>query len=152
MAGRHNYSKWAPGCAACATGLTSSMASKSVAVAGLQETNRNFERLSVKESLHSCLRNVSTHHQGAVSSAHLQFQSDYQPGGTAVSVMNNWATRFLSKGSDPYGRWSWLTLVGSGTLKITFISAYRVCDGASFVNPDSTTVRIQPMQLGAHCC
>ena len=125
------------------------MACKAVAVAGIQETNRNFERLSVKESFHACLRSVSTHHQGEVSSAHLQFQSDYQPGGTAVSVMNKWATRFLAKGSDSYGRWSWLTLVGSGTLKITFISAYRVCDGASFVNPDSSTVRSQQHWLYA---
>ena len=57
--------------------------------------------------------------------------------------MNKWATRFLSKGSDVYGRWSWITLVGSGMLKITFLSAYRVCDGASYSNPDSSTVRSQ---------
>ena len=116
--------------------LAQSLAMKSVAVAGIQETNRNFERTNVAQSFHSCFRHTSTHHQGSVSSAQLHFQSDYQPGGTAVMALNKWATRFLSKGSDVSGRWSWLTLVGSGTLKITFISAYRVCDGATYSNPE----------------
>ena len=77
-----------------------SMADKSVAVAGLQETNRNFERPAVAKSFLDCMRSVCTHHQGSVSSAKLQVQSNYQPGGTAVSVRNKWATPFLSKGSD----------------------------------------------------
>jgi exonuclease III len=89
-----------------------SMADKEVAIFGLQETNRNFERPSMVESFHRVIRNTSTHHNGAVSSAKLQWPQDYQPGGTAVSICNQWATRFLSKGSDGYGRWSWLTVVG----------------------------------------
>ena len=123
--------------------FAAAMSKKSVAPAAMQETNRNFERPTVAQAFHDCFRNVSTHHQGAVASARLQFQSDYQPGGTAVAVLNKWATRFLSKGSDSYGRWSWITLVGCGTLKITFISAYRVCNGASYSNPESSTVRSQ---------
>ena len=55
-----------------AVDFAKSMACKAVAVSGIQETNWNFERLSVKESFHACLCSVSTHHQGAVSSAHLQ--------------------------------------------------------------------------------
>ena len=73
------------------------------------------------------IRSVSSHHHGAVSSAHLQLSTDYQPGGTAVSVRDKWASRFLMKGSDEL----WLTLTGRGTTKITFISGYRVCNGAS---------------------
>jgi hypothetical protein len=42
-----------------------------------------------------------------------------------------------------YGRWSWLTLAGCGTKKITFISAYRVCDGAREASITSRTVRAQ---------
>ena len=129
--------------------FAAAMSHKTVALAAMQETNRNFERTSVAQSFHQCFRNVSTHHQGAVASARLQFQSDYQPGGTAVAVLNKWATRFVSKGSDSFGRWSWITLVGSGTLRITFISAYRVCAGASYANPDSSTVRSQLEWLNA---
>jgi hypothetical protein len=96
------------------------------------------------ESFHRVIRNTSTHHHGAVSLTKLQWPQDYQPGGTAVSIRNQWATRFLSKGCDVYGRWSWLTVAGRGTKKITFISVYyRVCDGASEAAITSRTVRAQ---------
>ena len=123
--------------------MASSMAEKSVALFGLQETNRNFERPAMVDTFHRVIRSFSTHHHGAVSSAKLQWPCDYQPGGTAVSIRNQWATRFLERGADVYGRWSWLTLAGRGTTKISFISAYRVCDGASEASITSKTVRAQ---------
>ncbi|WP_317204821.1 hypothetical protein, partial [Janthinobacterium sp.] len=101
------------------------------------------------ESFHKTIRGISTHHQGAVSSAKLNWHGDYQPGGTAVSVRNEWASRFLAKGSDSMGRWSWLTLTGQGTTKITFISAYWVCDGAAESEITSKTARSQQEWLYA---
>ena len=123
--------------------MATAMKNKDVALFGLQETNRNFERQSMVESFHRVIRSTSTHHHGVVSSAKLQWPQDYQPGGTAVSIRNKWATRFLSKGNDVYGRWSWITLAGRGTKKITFISSYRVCDGAKEAPITSRTVRAQ---------
>jgi hypothetical protein len=114
-----------------------------VALVSLYEVNRNFQRHAVLESFHRQLRGVSCHHQGAVSSAQLPWSTQYQPGGTAVSVRNKWATRYLDKGDDQYGRWSWLTLSGKGTTRVTFISAYRVCDGAAESSVTSGTVRSQ---------
>jgi hypothetical protein len=116
---------------------------KDVALVSVYEVNRNFERPDVLNSFHGHLRGVSTHHQGAVSSAKVSWPTKYQPGGTAVSVRNKWATRFLSKGSDRFGRWSWLTMTGQGTTRVTFISAYRVCDGAAESSITSGTVRSQ---------
>ncbi|WP_288993383.1 hypothetical protein, partial [uncultured Marinobacter sp.] len=116
---------------------------KDVAPVSLYEVNRNFERKDVLNSFHRHLCGLSTHHSGAVSSAKLSWPKMYQPGGTAVSVRNKWATRFLSKGSDRFGRWSWLTLTGKGTTRVTFISAYRVCDGAAESSITSGTVRSQ---------
>ena len=116
---------------------------KAVGLFGIQETNRNFEKREMLDSFHRVLRSSSTHHHGAVSSAQLDLRSDHQPGGTAVSVRNQWASRFLDKGSDNLGRWSWLTLTGQGTIKITFISAYRVCDGAPESSITSRTARSQ---------
>jgi hypothetical protein len=63
----------------------------------LYEVNRNFQKQSVLYSFHRHLRGVSTHHHGAVSSAQLTWTNSYQPGGTAVSVRNKWATRYLAK-------------------------------------------------------
>jgi exonuclease III len=123
--------------------FANAIADKAVSVFGIQETNQNFERNNMVTSFHKVINSVSTHHQGAVSSAKMQWPQDYQPGGTAVSVLNRFATRFLEKGSDDLGRWSWITLAGQGQTKITFISAYRVCDGAPEAAITSRTVRAQ---------
>ena len=52
----------------------------------------------------------------------------YQPGGTSVGAVGQWATRVVEKGQDRsgMGRWSYLTIALKG-IKISFISAYRVC-------------------------
>ena len=110
--------------------FANAIADKAVALFGIQETNRNFERQQMLTSFHRVITQVSTHHHGVVSLARMQWPQDYQPGGTAVSIRNKWATRYLGKGSDDLGRWSWLTIAGQGTTMITFISAYRVCNGA----------------------
>ena len=123
--------------------VANALADKAVAIFGIQETNRNFERQHMLTSFHRIINKVSTHHHGAVSSAKLQWPNDYQPGGTAISIRNKWTTRYLDKGSDDLGRWSWLTIAGQGTTKITCISAYRVCDGAAEASITSRTVRAQ---------
>lgn len=120
-----------------------SIQNKSIALFGIQETNRNFQRKHLVTSFHNAVRGVSTHHKGAVSSARLDWDSDYQPGGTAISVCNKWATRYLADSSDSMGRWSTITLTGKGTTKITFISAYRVCDGAHESSITARTARSQ---------
>ena len=129
--------------------FAASIQEKSVSLFGIQETNRNFERPTMVSSFHNLLRGVSVQHKGAVSSAKLQWPSNYQPGGTAVSVRNQWATRLLDKGSDVQGRWSWLTLAGSGRTKITCISCYRVCDGASQAPITARTARSQQEWMNA---
>ena len=66
--------------------MARAMSEKEVAIFGLQETNRNFERPSMVDSFHRVIRGTSTHHHGVVSSAKLQWPQDYQPGGTAISI------------------------------------------------------------------
>ena len=123
---------------------------KNIGLFGIQETNRNFENGHMLDSFHSLIKGVSSHHHGVVSSAKLGLLSDHQPGGTAVSTRNKWASRFLGQGTDDMGRWSWLTLTGQGTIKITFISGYRVCDGALESSITSRTVRSQQEWMYAH--
>jgi len=55
------------------------------------------------------------------------FLSDYKPGGTLTAICDNWVSRVLHKGGDPYGlgRWSYVTLRGKGSIKITVITAYN---------------------------
>jgi hypothetical protein len=72
--------------------FAASMKDKSVAVFGLQETNRNFQHQSLVDSFHRIISGASSQHKGAVASAQIGWQSHYQPGGTAVSVRDEWAT------------------------------------------------------------
>jgi hypothetical protein len=44
-----------------------------------------------------------------------------------TAICDNWVSRVLHKGEDPYGlgRWSYVTLRGKGSIKITVITAYN---------------------------
>jgi hypothetical protein len=55
--------------------------------------------------------------------------STYQPGGTLIAVCENWVSRVIAKGEDPFGlgRWSYVTLRGTGESKITVVTAYNAC-------------------------
>jgi hypothetical protein len=57
-----------------------------------------------------------------------QFQSETQPGGTLTLIANNWTSRIIERGVDPFGlgRWSYFTLIGKGNIKVMIITAYRV--------------------------
>ena len=114
-----------------------------MAIFGIQETNRNFAIPVMLSSFHNVICNTNTHHTGAVSLAMIDWPTKYQPGGTAVSAMNHWATRVNSKGLDKYGRWSWIVMVGKGTKKVVFLSGYRVCQGGTKGSLCSRTVRSQ---------
>jgi hypothetical protein len=50
-------------------------------------------------------------------------------GGAQTTICNNWASRIIGKGADPYGlgRWSYFILQGKGSIKIALITAYQVC-------------------------
>ena len=125
------------------TDFAKAVKAKGIAAFGIQEPNRNFERRPMLDDFNHRLRQVSSHYRGQTSSARLGFGSNYQPGGTAVAVRNEWATRYLASGSDNLGRWSWITLAGTGTTKVTLISVYRVCDGGAEASITTRTVRAQ---------
>ncbi len=57
-------------------------------------------------------------------------------GGTAIGTWGAWSGRVIAKGQDPsgLGRWSYITMIGKGQVKNTFVSAYRVC----LQRPDSS--------------
>ncbi len=62
------------------------------------------------------------------SNSQEEFQSYYQPGGTLTEVFDQWTSRVVEKGSDPFGlgRWSYIILRGKENKKIAFITGYRV--------------------------
>ena len=116
---------------------------KECATVAITEPNRNFDMPKMRADYINTMRNASMHHQTALGSAQMGWPNNYQPGGNAISVRNKWATRFIEKGSDAMGRWSHTTLTGKGTTRVTFIVAYRVCDGGNEAPITSRTIRAQ---------
>ena len=51
----------------------------------------------------------------------------YQPGGTLLTVNGPTVGRIANRGTDPMGRFCWLTLRGKRDEGVLIISAYRVC-------------------------
>jgi hypothetical protein len=64
----------------------------------------------------------------STSQASERFSSYYQPGGSLTAIVDRRTPKVLEKGEDPYGlgRWSYITLRGKNSMKITIITAYRV--------------------------
>ncbi len=56
-----------------------------------------------------------------------EFLSSRQPGGTATVICDNWTSRVIDRGEDHLGlgRWSYITLRGKGSAKVTIVSAYN---------------------------
>eukprot|EP00957_Ditylum_brightwellii_P015662 1181888-Ditylum_brightwellii.AAC.1 len=57
-----------------------------------------------------------------------QTNTIYQPGGTATLLTIKAIFRAHDSGKDKWGRWSHITLRGQNGRKVTFVSAYQVCD------------------------
>jgi hypothetical protein len=57
-----------------------------------------------------------------------KFTKEFQPGGTLTLLCENWSSRVIEKGTDPYGlgRWSHVTLGGRRSKRILIVTAYRV--------------------------
>jgi hypothetical protein len=92
-----------------------------------QETNKNWKRVGVYGAVKKVFSNVWRKNKLVTSSSGERTSTAYQPGGTASAVFDKWVSQVCASGSDSLGRWSYLTLKGKQSRKITIISAYRVC-------------------------
>jgi hypothetical protein len=99
------------------------------AIVHLPKTNVNWKRpdqfMAFKSAVHrTWMNSVIT-----VSRSPEDFLSNYQPGGTATIVCNNWISRVTNKGEDHMGlgRWSYVTLRGIGSKKVTIIPLIMPC-------------------------
>lgn len=54
-------------------------------------------------------------------------KTGYQPGGIMQLIQGEAARRHHSMGSDPLGKFTWMTLRGRNDRKLCVITAYRVC-------------------------
>lgn len=65
-------------------------------------------------------------------------EGNYQAGGALLSLNGHSKGRFVTSGSDPLGRITWMKLRGTRDEGIIVINAYRVCQSGTS-NPDAFT-------------
>jgi hypothetical protein len=77
-----------------------------------------------------------------------------QPGGTTNIITNNWTSRIIDKGTDPFGlgRWSYLVLRGVANKKILSITTYRVCQQTILSTGTTTSTAQQFRKLSGMFC
>jgi hypothetical protein len=120
------------------------------AIVHLPETNVNWNRPDQRMAFKSAVYRTWMNSVITVSRSPEDFLSNYQPGGTATIICNNWISRVTNKGEDHMGlgRWSYDTLRGIGSKKVTIITAYN----ASYITGDTTNYRQQQRTLSClHC-
>ncbi len=98
----------------------------------LPETNTNWTLLSSIAQLGRITRPIWNNSSTQTSQINDGFDGIYQPGGTLTMICENWASRIIEKGSDPFGlgRWSYFVLQRKGDVRIAIITAYQVCTAA----------------------
>jgi hypothetical protein len=94
----------------------------------IAEANLNWNKKGVHKKVKEVVLRIWENYSMNYSFTNEQFSSDNQPGGTMSVITNNWTSRILEKGVNPFGsgRWSYFVLRGKGDIKVMIISAYRV--------------------------
>ncbi|MFN9981286.1 MAG: hypothetical protein ACK53Y_15280, partial [bacterium] len=104
----------------------------------------NWGNPKVQGKFYGVLRKIWRHTKTSKSYTKEGFTSESQPGGTVTMVCNNWTSRVIEEGVDPFGlgRWSYIVLRGKGSIKILLITAYRVCQQTmNTVGPKTSTAQ-----------
>jgi hypothetical protein len=112
----------------------------------LPETNTNWQAKGVYASWKRLLRCTWQHSSCASSFTKDNFISvNHQPGRTATVLTDNWTSRAIEVGTDPYsmGRWSNVMLRGRKGRKTLLVTAYRVCKQTLISAIGPTTAPVQ---------
>ena len=96
-------------------------------ILGIQEHKLDTKQFNVRRAFANSARKNLNQHIIELGSSNSKAEKTYKPGGTAVFAQGDVVGRMLNHGSDPYGRWSYVTLKGMNGRCITIISAYQVC-------------------------
>jgi len=99
-----------------------------VGVLGIAETNVNWDHKGTHFKVQRVLRSIWENIAITTSYSRDQFKSEVQPGGTMTLVTNDWTSRIVERGTDPFGlgRWTYFSLRDKGKIKIMIVTAYRV--------------------------
>ena len=98
------------------------------------ETNVNWKSANFRNEFKKKVSRIWPANRIAYSSSDvgLEFElHEFLPGGTCTMAVDHLSMRVVKAGEDDsgLGRWSYITMEGQGGRKVTFITAYRVCNG-----------------------
>ena len=99
-------------------------------IMGMSETNCPWTP-TTKVEYDLFMKEVFGPTQTLYSSAPATSESNYQPGGTLLTVHGRTTGRIAASGTDPWGRFCWAQLRGRRDEGIVIICAYRVCQSQS---------------------
>ena len=100
-------------------------------IMGLTELGINFKNPTINSSFIETSKKYDKHRLIQSSCSNQLLHSKKKRGGTITMASGRWIPRKIKSGADSKGRWSYVTLKGKGTRKVTFITAYRVCQQKS---------------------
>ena len=120
-----------------------------VDVAMICEHNLNTEQFTAQQLLKNV--GLQTHNSFRVSATNNDVfsKSNYKPGGTATMAMGRMPCKVADSGIDPtgMGRWSYITFRGKEGVKVTVVTAYRVCPKAIGACGPTTSTFVQCNKL-----
>ena len=112
---------------------------------GMSETNRPWNAKN-KTEYNLVMKEMFRVSRTIYSSAPASSDSNYQPGGTLLTINGHTTGRVSSHGTDPWGRFCWYRLRGRRDEGLVIICAYRVCHAQSH-NPGPLTAYQQQYTL-----
>ena len=116
-----------------------------VDVFGLQDLDLNTRCPKITYSIAAIFKSNNVGIKIQMSTSPELSPSRYKLGDTLTGLNRKLVGQVNSQGSDPVGRWIWITLQGENKQKVTIIAAYRVCPG----NLKSTDGTVRRQELRA---
>ena len=114
------------------------LAAAEIDIFGLTETNKSWHLMPPSDTWNEIAKTwwkdshrVISYNSRDISSSHL-----YQPGGTILTTINQYAHRVQASGVDDskLGRWTWVSLQGKHDINTTIFSVYCPCKSTQSEN------------------
>ena len=90
-----------------------------------QEINLDTTQNAVQTIIYKTMQRHWQRSRLTMGSTPIAFSGQYKPGGTLIMSTGSITGRIQETGKDPWGRWSYQTMLGHNSMVITIISTYQ---------------------------
>jgi hypothetical protein len=103
-------------------------------IIGITEHNLDTTKQHIQLRMKSSIRSVFAKSHLVTSSSTIPSVHDFKPGGTLIAAQGNITRRIVTSGTDSFGRWAFLELVGKCHWNVVIVIAYQVCQQSFITN------------------